>query len=248
MKSVIRRTDSATFRNIVASCTSYKQILSFFGLKNHGNNFRTVKKRITEEMIDDSHIHCGSSGGVRKKIPLEEILVEKSTYTNRDNLKKNLINKGLLKNQCYMCGLSPLWNGKRLVLVLDHINGKNSDNRIENLRLLCPNCNSQTDTFCGRSKRRTYNCVCGKELKGHGKTGLCHSCLIRKQNLSPQKRKFEISKENLERLVWEKPASRIAEEFHVSGAAIKKRCKLLKIVPPGRGYWAKKLHGTIESV
>jgi 5-methylcytosine-specific restriction endonuclease McrA len=52
-----------------------------------------------------------------------------------------------------LCGQQPMWNGKQLVLILDHINGINNDNRLENLRLLCPNCNSQTPTFAGRNAR-----------------------------------------------------------------------------------------------
>jgi hypothetical protein len=75
------------------------------------------------------------------------------SHANRGQLKKTLIKKGLLKNECYICGQAPEWNGKELVMVIDHINGIHNDNRLENLRLLCPNCNSQTDTFSGRTKK-----------------------------------------------------------------------------------------------
>lgn len=82
------------------------------------------------------------------------MLVENSK-TNRGSLKKRLIKAGLLKTECYECKLGTVWNGKNLVLVIDHINGVHNDNRIENLRLLCPNCNSQTETFSGKNKK-TY--------------------------------------------------------------------------------------------
>jgi hypothetical protein len=76
--------------------------------------------------------------------PLGEILC-------RGAVKRRVLREGILKNVCAECGLAPVWRGKPLVLVLDHINGVKGDHRVENLRLLCPNCNSQTPTFSGRN-------------------------------------------------------------------------------------------------
>lgn len=59
-------------------------------------------------------------------------------------------------DRCSLCGLLPVWNNKPLTLQVDHINGVNNDHRIENLRLLCPNCHTQTDTFGARNIRK-YN-------------------------------------------------------------------------------------------
>jgi len=77
---------------------------------------------------------------------------------HRGTLKRRLLKENKIKNECSICGLSE-WNLKPLTLVLDHINGINNDDRTENLRLLCPNCNSQTSTFCGRNikKKRIIN-------------------------------------------------------------------------------------------
>ena len=69
-------------------------------------------------------------------------------------------------------------------MVLDHINGINNDHRLENLRMLCPNCNSQQDTFAGRnvSDRKKYKCKsCGKKLERKRKTGLCLACFNKKK-------------------------------------------------------------------
>ena len=84
--------------------------------------------------------------------PLEDVLVKDSPHKDITSLKKRLLKEGILNNTCISCGIEPLWNGSPLVLHLDHTNGDNSDNRIENLRILCPNCHSQTETYCGRNK------------------------------------------------------------------------------------------------
>lgn len=90
----------------------------------------------------------------RKKIPLEEFLVKSDRRRNNTQIKKKLLQEGLIKNECSICGQPPFWNGQPLVLEIDHINGDNTDNRLENIRLVCPNCHSQTPTFAGRNVRK----------------------------------------------------------------------------------------------
>jgi hypothetical protein len=93
-------------------------------------------------------------------------------------------------------------------MVLDHINGVPNDNRLENLRFLCPNCNSQTDTFAGRNVKR-----------------------VKKPRVSiPRKRKFEVSKEELQKLLASYSLVSIGKMFGVSDNAIRKRCKLFGIL------------------
>jgi DNA-binding transcriptional ArsR family regulator len=84
-------------------------------------------------------------------MPLEELLV--ATPRSRNNVKLRLIRAGLKAAECEDCGTSE-WLGRPLSLALHHVNGDRHDNRLGNLRLLCPNCHSQTDTFGSRNKRR----------------------------------------------------------------------------------------------
>jgi hypothetical protein len=83
---------------------------------------------------------------------LKEILIENSDYTNFQSLKKRLLDAGILKYKCYECNIKT-WRKKKLVLQLDHINGIGNDHRRKNLRLLCPNCHSQTSTYAGKNNK-----------------------------------------------------------------------------------------------
>ena len=95
------------------------------------------------------------------KNSIKKAFVENSTYSN-EFIKPRFI-KMLEKYECFECKISK-WNGKDITLELDHINGNNRDNRVENLRLLCPNCHSQTDTFRGKGINTGFVKVSDKDL------------------------------------------------------------------------------------
>lgn len=101
------------------------------------------------------------------EIPVEKAFVKNSKFT-RSHLKTKILKYKLLSHKCSVCGLEPEWNGQRLTLQIDHINGINTDHRIENLRFLCPNCHSQTPNYAGanalnRKEAETFTCdQCGK--------------------------------------------------------------------------------------
>ena len=84
----------------------------------------------------------------------EDILKGLHPSYGTSKVKNRLIKEGIMKCECVWCGIMDTWNGKPIVLHLDHINGVNNDHRLENLRLLCPNCHSQTDTYAGKGKRK----------------------------------------------------------------------------------------------
>lgn len=103
---------------------------------------------------------------------MEEILVENSTYLNTNNLKNKLLKEKILENKCVSCGNNGTWNEKPLALHLDHINGNHTDNRLENLRILCPNCHAQTETYCGKNVKQENKPIV-KPLKE-----LCSACYL----------------------------------------------------------------------
>lgn len=108
--------------------------------KKYKTTRATLLKAVKENKISDPR---------KKKRTLDILLSTK--HKSRGILKKELFKQNLLKNECYECKLQPLWNNKPLIMHLDHINGINNDNRLENLRVLCPNCHSQTETYAGKN-------------------------------------------------------------------------------------------------
>ena len=142
-------TDKEAFEQAVLGARSIKEICDRMGRAPGTGAYKYV--RYYAELYDlELPVHRGGTGSHhRKSIPLKNILVKNSNYS-RGNLKKRLIQDKILKNKCYSCGLGETWNNRPIVLQLEHINGDGMDNRIENLSILCPNCHSQTDTFCRR--------------------------------------------------------------------------------------------------
>lgn len=146
--------------NAVKISYSLSGVLRTIGLSTTGSgSAKLVLGHIRRLGLDISHFDnrekriCGNRNHFYKgQDGLYAILVKNSKYANTTYLKHRLLKQGILKNQCYECGQLPYWNGRLLVMVLDHINGINNDHRIENLRLLCPNCNSQQNTFAGKNK------------------------------------------------------------------------------------------------
>lgn len=138
------------FIKIVNSSKSYNDCIKKLGYARNGRHcYDLLKKRMSELKLDNSFFEGMSSGnGAKSKYSLDEILIENSPYQSMGRLKIRLVKEHKLEYCCAICGNKGEWQGKQLNLQLDHINGKHNDHRIENLRFLCPNCHSQTETYC----------------------------------------------------------------------------------------------------
>lgn len=148
MQRIKDRIEKNTFIKICNESISMAEASAKLGL-----HFNSFKKRA----IELNCYNTNQSGvGMKKlmpKIPLREIIYEnKHPQYQTYKLKLRLIEEGILKNVCKCCGLENNWNGKKIELELDHIDGDSKNHNLKNLRLLCPNCHSQTETF--RSKNR----------------------------------------------------------------------------------------------
>lgn len=144
-------------RQAIANSYSWSEALRKLGYCHTGANPRTLKKRAREWGISTEYFDRYArlrDAARRLSPPLEEILVRGSTYSQAA-LKRRLYEAGLKRPQCELCGQDENWRGRRMSMILDHVNGVRDDNRLENLRIVCPNCAATLDTHCGRKNRNT---------------------------------------------------------------------------------------------
>jgi 5-methylcytosine-specific restriction endonuclease McrA len=144
------------FEKIVSSSINIKDVARNLGLTTSCGNRNTIKKYIKIHGLDTKHFYIPKRKDFSKtnKIDLKDILISGSTYLNTSNFKERLYSHGFKKRICELCGQGETWNGFKISLILDHKNGINNDNRIQNLRILCPNCNAGQETFCRGVRRK----------------------------------------------------------------------------------------------
>ena len=132
-------------------------VIKTLGLICAGGNYYTIKNRIEELGLNTSHF-TGKGWNIGERYrpikqarPIEEILVNNSTFINSNHLRERLLESGLKEARCEYCGLTE-WQGRPIRLEVHHINANHKDNRLENLQILCPNCHSLTDNYRGKQK------------------------------------------------------------------------------------------------
>lgn len=140
------------FSQIVASSSNLAEVAKKLGYTSHsGDNGTRIRRRIDALGLSTEHFSLGNKRPV-KRSP-ENIFIENST-ADQKTLRKYYKNGEYTAYKCSICDLEPIWQGKELTLILDHINGKNHDDRLENLRWVCPNCNQQLDTTGSRNSKK----------------------------------------------------------------------------------------------
>lgn len=162
-------------KHAVQNSINLSEVLEKLNVPIHGSNYQTLKNILEENQIDYSHFTGRARAYETSYIPASEYLnTTKKISTSK--LKKKLIKEQFIENKCAICGLNS-WMDKPIVLQLHHLDGNPSNNSIENLQLLCPNCHSQTENYCGSAnvnKEKYYCPECGVEITK--KATYCSKC------------------------------------------------------------------------
>lgn len=211
-------------KEIVENSSSFAEIQRKLGYLGSGNNTEAIKKRCLDYGISLNHL----TG--QNKAPVQR--TEENVFCENSTASQTVLRRWYKKNQdiiykCAICGQGPLWNNKELTLTLDHINGINNDNRLDNLRWVCPNCDRQLDTFGSKNKnhKERYNMaeknfckVCGKEISA--KSSLCSDCsrIASRKAERPNRDEFK-------KLVRQNSFSELGRRYNVCSSTISKWCK-----------------------
>jgi Zn finger protein HypA/HybF involved in hydrogenase expression len=215
----------------------------------HKRSYDKYYKAIESYGLEQEHLELVQHRSINRnnKLISNDDLFVKSDKRNC-LVRKRIIKQNIIPYKCSIVEcpthiLGGLWLGQQLTFELDHIDGDSTNNELSNLRFLCPHCHSQTKSFRNkgnhrRPKRKWFCLDCGNKVHSRN-TKYCVNCYLSHKDTS-SKRKFEVSKEELEKLISEVPMTKIGEMFGVSDNAVRKRAKKLGIVLENRlGYWSK---------
>lgn len=204
------------FIKIIRESRTYKEALSKLGYHHSGGAYITLRKRIKRLNISVEHMTPAARyGRPQRQIPNEEIFIK--GYRGGVKIRKRVLEDNLVPYICAICGQTHTWNGKELTLTLDHINGDHYDNRIENLRFLCPNCDSQQPTFGAKNKKGYGSTYIPKKESVNFKTKAKNANVVKENKVS--KELF------LDSLKSFKNFTDMGRRFNVSDNAIRKWCR-----------------------
>lgn len=230
-------------REAVAASWSYTETLRRLDMRPAGGNHRTLRKYVELWAISVDHFDpYRACRDVLRRMPrpLDEVLTIDSTYSRRV-LKTRLYESGLKLRLCELCGQGEIWRGRRFALILDHIKGIATDNRLENLRIVCPNCAATLDTHCGKNVRLPRACeLCGTTFKSE--RSQTRHCSLRCAARSEANRAANLGRRRVRRPSYERLLAEVNEvgysvvgrRYGVSDNAVRKWLKQSERSAPAR--------------
>ena len=223
MPSISTKWNDSDLITAVAQADCFVDVLQTLNLAPIGGNYRTIYRNVLRLGLSTKHFtqkrrrEALQQVQNNKETPRELVLCVGSLKKS-GQISKYLRKYNLIPYVCLFCGNPGLHRGLRLTLQVDHINGVPNDNRLENLRFLCPNCHTQTDTFAGRACRKTHApryCPCGQPVKGR-QTYCSPSCATKSHS------KPKVAYTLLQARYRELQSYRaVAKEFGVSDTTVK---------------------------
>jgi Zn finger protein HypA/HybF involved in hydrogenase expression len=224
MRGLLSSCSEEKLREIINKSLSYAECLRKLGyVANSGTILRNLKNRVAELNIDTSHFDR-KEPTVRTR---ENVFIKDATCSQA--VLRRWFLKEPIEYKCSICGSEPFWNGKEMIMVLDHINGENHDNRLGNLRWVCPNCNSQLETTNGKNRRNKHKVKhenfcsdCGKPVSRNQTR--CRKCASEQNRKVERPPVLEFAK-----MVKEIGFQAVGKKYGLSGKAVQKWCEDYKI-------------------
>lgn len=220
--SLVNSYSDEEFSQIVLNSYSWRDLARKLGYNcNSGDLKSVIQKRVEELNLDISHFKIVGKNST-ERTP-ENIFIENST-ANQSTLRRWYKKEEYSEYVCSICGQFPYWNNQPLTLILDHINGNNQDDRLENLRWVCPNCNIQLPTTNRRKNvnNKKYYCIdCGKEVSSP-LSKRCSACDGKNKRIPLDQ--MPVTREELKSLIRNTPFTEIGRSFGLTDAAIRKWC------------------------